>query len=449
MKKRVLIKDLHKHVGDEVSVSGYIDVRRDHGKLVFVDIRDRSGVVQAVVLPNHKDALEVAQELRSEYVVTVSANVNKRPEKMINEKQDNGDIELEILDIKILSKAEELPFEKDADINLDTSLDNRPFVLRNERNRAIFNVQHHITHAYRKYLEEQDFVEFQSPKIVGGDAEGGANVFKLEYFKGQDAFLATSPQLYKQIMVGVHERVFNIGNVFRAEKHSTSRHLNEYTTMDAEMGFIEDHHDVMDMLNRVMVNMVEYLSNTCKKEFELLGATFPDTPEKFPNMKLREAQEIITKETGEDCTKEKDLSPEHERWLCEYAKKEFNSDFIFITHYPTTKTAFYAYEDPEDKGYSKYFDLLFRGVELVSGGQRIHDYEALKSRISDKGLDPEKFSFYLQAFKYGMPPHGGWGMGLERLTQKMLGLENVKEATLFPRELNRIDTLLSQKVENE
>jgi len=444
MKKRILIGDLHDHVEKEVSVSGYVDVRRDHGKLVFLDLRDRSGIVQAVVLPNHKEALEVAQTLRSEYAVKVKANVNKRPEKMINEGQENGDIELEILEIEVLAKAAELPFEKDAELNLDTALDNRPYILRNERNRAIFKVQHHIVHAYREILENQDFVEFQAPKIVGGDAEGGANVFKLEYFKGQDAYLATSPQLYKQIMVGVHERVFNVGNVFRAEKHSTTRHLNEYTTMDAEMGFIKDHKEVMETLNKTLVGVVNHLSKTCKKEFELLSATLPKTPEKFPHMKLREAQELISKETGEDCTNEKDLTPEHERWLSDYAKDKLDSDFIFITHFPTTKTAFYAYEDENDKGYAKYFDLLFRGVELVSGGQRIHDHKTLKDRIESKGLDPENFSFYLQAFKYGLPPHGGWGMGLERLTQKMLGLENVKEATLFPREINRIDTLLSE-----
>ncbi len=444
MEDRILIKDLHENIDKEVVVAGYVDVRRDHGKLMFLDIRDRSGIVQAVVLPNHKDVLETAQTLRHEYVIKVNAKVNKRPEKMVNEDVENGDIELEITKLEILSKAEEIPFEKDADVNLDTSLDYRPFTLRNTKNRAIFKVQHNIAHAFRETLESEDFTEFQPPKIVGGDAEGGAGVFKLEYFKGQDAFLATSPQLYKQIMVGIHERVFNIGNVFRAEKHSTSRHLNEYTTMDAEMGFIKDHTDVMKMLNKVMVGTVEYLEKTSKKEFEMLGVDLPKAPSEFPFMKLREAQELIFKETGEDCRKEKDLAPEHERWLCEYASKELDSDFIFITHYPIVKTAFYAYEDPEDKGYAKYFDLLFRGVEIVSGGQRIHDYEMLKKRISDKGLDPENFKFYLQAFKYGLPPHGGWGMGLERLTQKMLGLKNVKEATLFPREINRIDTLLSE-----
>ncbi len=444
MKDRTLIKDLKKNIDKEVAVSGYVDVRRDHGKLVFLDIRDRTGIVQSVVLPNNEEALKKAQTLRHEYVVELVAVVNKRPEKMINKDVDNGDIELEVKEVFILSKADELPFEKDADVNLDTSLDYRPFTLRNFRNRAIFKVQHHISKTFRSVLDSEDFVEFQPPKIVGGDAEGGAGVFKLEYFKGQDAFLATSPQLYKQIMVGVHERVYNIGNVFRAEKHSTSRHLNEYTSMDAEMGFISDHHDVMNMLNKVMVGIVENLKKECETEFKILDAKLPLTPDVFPNMKLREAQELIFKETGEDCRDEKDLAPEHERWLCEYAKKEFNSDFIFITHYPVTKTAFYAYEDEKDAGYAKYFDLLFRGVEIVSGGQRIHDYETLKKRISDKGLNPENFNFYLQAFKYGIPPHGGWGMGLERLTQKMLNLKNVKEATLFPREINRIDTLLSE-----
>ena len=441
--ERILIGGLHDHIDQEVVIKAWVDVARHQGKMAFFDFRDRSGYVQGVVF-GKPEVLEVAKTLRPEWVVAVTGKVNKRPEKMVKEGAPNGDIELEITAIEVLAQAQELPFEMDADLNLDTMLDYRPYTLRRARERAIFKVQHHITKAYREALEAEDFVEFQAPKIVGDDAEGGANVFKLEYFKGQDAFLATSPQLYKQIMVGVYERVFNVSNVFRAEKHSTSRHLNEYSTMDAEMGFIEDHHDVMGVLSRTMHHIAEHLKGTCAEEFKLLGAELPNAPKEFPFMKLREAQELIYKETGEDCREEKDLEPSHERWLCEYAQKELNSDFIFITHFPIQKTAFYAYEDQEDPGFTKYFDLLFRGVEITSGGQRNHDYDTLVKRIEMKGLDPENFAFYLQAFKYGMPPHGGWGMGLERLTQKFLNIDNVKEATLFPREINRIDTLLSK-----
>lgn len=445
MDTRTLIRDLQACRDTEVTISGYVDICRDHGKIIFLDIRDRTGIVQAVVLPEHSEAFELAQTLRAECVVSLTAKVNTRPEKMVNKNQPNGDIELEVIDVDVLARAAELPFEKDAVLNLDTSLDNRPFVLRNERNRAIFKVQHEIVQAYRTFLSDREFVEFAAPKIVGGDAEGGANVFRLEYFKDLWAYLATSPQLYKQILVGAYERVFSVGNVYRAETHSTSRHLNEYTSLDIEFGFIKDHTDIMRLEAELMRYMCTHLEKTCKDEFETLGASIPTAPkEAFPEMKLKDALALITKDTGESCEDEPDLAPEHERWLSKYAKETFNSDFIFITHYPLSKRPFYTYEDEADTGYTKSFDLLFRGVEITTGGQRVHEYEALQERMKRWNLNPADFTFYLQAFKYGMPPHGGWGMGLERLTQKMLQLENVKEATLFPREINRIDTLLSE-----
>jgi len=442
--ERILIGDLHDHIDKEVSVAGYVDVRRDHGKLVFLDIRDRSGTVQAVALPNHAEAVEVAQALRPEYVVRVTANVNKRPEKMVNADQANGDIELELLSVTVLAEAAELPFEKEADLNLDTALDNRPFTLRSPRNQAIFKVQSEIVRAYREALLAEGFTEFQAPKIVGGDAEGGAEVFRLEYFKDRWAYLATSPQLYKQIMVGVYERVFTTGNVFRAEKHSTSRHLNEISMLDAEMGFVDSQYDVMDVFTKVLRHIVQHVGETCADELKLMGATLPNTPIEFPHVTLRDAQKLILEKTGRDNTEEPDLTPEDERWLCEYAAEELGSDFLYVTGFPVSKRPFYTMEDPDNPGYAKCFDLLFRGVEISSGNQRVHDYATLTEKMKDKGLEPENFSFYLQAFKYGMPPHGGWGLGLERLTEKMLGLDNVKEASLFPREINRIDTLLTQ-----
>lgn len=445
MNERTLIADLHDSVEKEIIVKGYVDVRRDHGKLIFLDIRDRSGLVQAVVLPNHAEALAVAQTLKPESAISVKAKVNKRPEKMVNADQANGDIELELLEIEILSLGGELAFDKEVDVNLDTSLDNRPFTLRNARNRAIFKVQHEILQAYRTFLVGKGFIEIEAPKIVGDDAEGGGNIFRVEYFKDRWAYLATSPQLYKQMMVGVFERVFSIGNVFRAELHSTSRHINEYTSLDAELGFIHDHTDIMRLEEEFMRHLYAHLEKNCLAELKVCNSELPLLPlGAFPSMKLKEALALIAKETGEDCVDEPDLAPEHERWLSKYAKETFKSDYIFITHYPVTKRPFYTYEDENDKGYTKSFDLLFRGVEITTGGQRIHDYEELQVKMKAKNLEPENFSFYLQAFKSGMPPHGGWGMGLERLTQKMLNLENVKEATLFPREINRIDTLLSE-----
>ena len=417
---------------------------RNQGKVAFFDFRDRSGYVQGVVF-GKPEVLEVAKALKPECVVTVTGIVKPRDEKQVNEKQPNGHIELEITSIEVLSEAEGLPFELNTELNLETLLDNRPLTLRRERERAIFKVQHHILHAYRSFLVSQGFVEFQAPKLVGGDAEGGSEVFKVEYFKERSASLATSPQLYKQIMAAVYERVFAVGQTFRAEKSATSRHLSEISMLDLEMAFVKDHTDVIALVTELMKSITEHVAQSCKVELELLGVAVPQTPETFPTLTLRDAQQLIKQETGEDKTNEPDLEPEDERFLCEYAAKEWGSDFVFVTHFPTSKRPFYTHVDPDNPEFTRSFDLLFRGLEMCSGGQRVHDYTELKERIAQKGLDPEKFDFYLQAFKYGIAPHGGIGMGLERLTMKYCGLENVKEATMFPRDMNRIDTLLSQE----
>ncbi len=441
--ERTYIKDLSQKVGESALIKGWVSVRRDQGKMIFFDFRDMTGTVQGVVLPN-SPAMETAKESRTEYVVAVVGTVNKRPEKNIQSDKLNGDIELQIEKIEILSAAQALPFELDADLNIDTLFDYRPLTLRRERDRAVFRVQAEIVRAYREFLNSEGFTEFQAPKLVGDDAEGGGNVFKVEYLKEKNAYLATSPQLYKQILVGVFERVFAVGNVFRAEKHATTRHLNEYTSMDIEMGFIKDHTDIMRMENRLMKHIVEHLKRTSAADFAFMNAELPVVPDEIPHMKLREAQVLISQATGVDCTNEPDLEPEHERWLCNYSKEKFGSDFIFISHYPVSKRPFYTMEDFEDPGFTKSFDLLFRGVEITTGGQRVNEYQMMTDKMRSKGLDPDNFSFYLQAFKYGLPPHGGRGMGLERLTQKMLGLDSAKEAAVFPRDINRIDTRLTE-----
>lgn len=443
--ERTRIGDLKNHEGSEVRIQGWIDVARNQGKVAFFDVYDATASVQGVVF-GKPEVLLVAKELGPQYVVEMTGVVKRRDAKQVNEKIANGDIELEITGIAVLAKAEALPFDLDADLNIDTLLDYRPLTLRRKRERAIFHVQHEIITAYREYLTSIGCTEIQAPKLVGEDAEGGGEVFKFDYFYDKHAYLATSPQLYKQIMVGVFERVFTTGNVFRAEKHATTRHLNEYTSIDAEFGFINDHTDLMKIETELMRFVVERLHERCTDDFKLLGVELPLIPDSdlFPHMKLREAQELILKETGKDKTNEPDLEPEDERWLCQYAREHLGSDFIFVTHYPVSKRPFYTYEDENDPGFTKSFDLLFRGVEITTGGQRRHTYEMLVEGAKLKGLDPEKFAFYAQAFRFGMPPHGGWGMGLERLTQKFLGLENVKEATLFPRDINRIDTLLSK-----
>lgn len=445
--ERTLIQDLKNNIDQEVLIQTSINVVRNQGKVAFFDFRDRTGIVQGVIF-GKPELLEASKQLRPESLVSVTGITHTRPEKMVNPNVQNGDIELEITGIEVLSLAEVLPFDLESDLNLDTLLDNRPLTLRRPRERAMFKIQHTIVNAYRSYLIQQGFTEFQAPKFVGGDAEGGAEVFKVEYFNEQKAYLATSPQLYKQIMVGVFERVFAVGPTFRAEKSATTRHLSEISMLDLEMGFIKDHTDVIKLTNGLMCAIVEAVTNECAAELQLLNVPAPLAPEAFPVMTLREAQELIKKETGVDKTNEPDLEPEDERFLCEYANKNLNSDFMFVTHFPTKKRPFYTHVDPENPEFTRSFDLLFRGLEMCSGGQRVHDYEDLKKRISEKGLDPEKFSFYLQAFQYGLPPHGGIGMGLERLTAKFCGVANVKEATLFPRDMSRIDTLLSKPSEN-
>ncbi len=446
MQNRVYIKDLKDNIGKEIIIAGWVNIRRDQGKMVFFDMRDMTGLVQCVTLPSHTEAIEKAKEIRPEWVLKITGIVNKRPDKNIKTDVLNGSVELEVTGIEIITKANELPFALDADLNIDTLLDYRPLTLRRDREQAIFKVQNVILKSFREFLLNEKFTEFRAPLIVGDDAEGGTEVFKFEYFYEKMACLATSPQLYKQIMVGVFERVFTVTNVFRAEKHSTTRHLNEYTSLDLEMGFIDGPEDVMKLETRLLRYMTNKLKEECAEEFKLLGAEFPLLPEgeMFPKMKLTDAQKLISKSTGVDCTKEPDLDPEHERWLSEYAKKEFNSDFIFITNYPRTKRPFYAMDDPEVEGRTKCYDLLFKGLELLSGNQREHRYDVLVEKMKWKGLDPEKFSFYLQAFKYGMPPHGGLAMGLERLTARFLNIPNIKEATLFPRDINRIDKRLSE-----
>ncbi len=441
--ERTLIVDLRGYIDQEVVVDGIVRVARNQGKVAFFDIGDRTSVIQGVVF-GKPEVLEVAKELRVQSAIRVTGIVHARQEKMVNANVQNGDIELEITGIEVLSLAEALPFELDADINIDTLLDYRPLTLRRPRERAIFKVQHTIVKAYRAFLTSEGFTEFQAPKLVGGDAEGGAEVFKVDYFDGQTAYLATSPQLYKQIMVGVFERAFSVGTMFRAERSATTRHLSEISMLDLEMGFIKDHTDVIALVTKLMRAITEMVAVECTDELKLLGVEVPQAPDAFPVMTLREAQELIKKETGVDKTKEPDLEPEDERFLCEYAAQNLGSDFVFVTHFPTKKRPFYTHVDPENPEFTRSFDLLFRGLEMCSGGQRVHDYATLIERIKEKGLDPEKFGFYLQAFKYGIPPHGGIGMGLERLTAKFCGVQNVKEATLFPRDMARIDTLLSK-----
>lgn len=435
--QRTLIKNLEANIGQTVLIQGWVSTRRDQGKMVFFDFRDRSGSVQGVVLPKEESALNVAKDIRPEFVISLEGVVNKRPEKNVNAEVQNGNIEIEIKSLKVLSRGEP-PFELESAVNIDTYLDHQPFTLRSERAKDIFRIQETIIDSFREALKKEDFTEFQAPALVGADAEGGAAAFTVDYYYNQKAYLATSPQFYKQIMVGAFERAFATPKVFRGEKHATSRHISEYSSLDFEMGFIEDHTEVIFILEKVIGNIVKRVKEAhgeALRRFTPLEILLPD---KIPVLKLRQAQKIL------GVSDEPDLEPEQERAICEWAKTNHESDFVFVTHYPVEKRPFYTYEDESDPGFTKSFDLLFRGLEITTGGQRVHDHNKLVERLKSRGLDPAKFVFYLEAFKVGMPPHGGSATGLERLTARLLDLANIKEATLFPRDLNRIDTLLSQ-----
>ncbi len=423
-------------------IRGWVSVRRDQGKMVFCDVRDRSGMVQGIVLPI-SPAIEIAKEVTVESAVEVVGTINKRPEKNITADKQNGDIELSVESLTILNKAQTLPFDLDADLNLDTLLDNRPLMLHTERERDIFALQATVMQAYRNALIKREFTEFQAPALVGGDAEGGAAAFKVSYYNEMTAFLATSPQFYKELMVNAFERAFTIAKIFRGEKHATPRHLSELTQMDFEMGFIRDYHDVTRVLEEVVREVVVTAGEKHGGIFARFDTTLPLAPDPFPMLTLTEAQAIIRAEFKREIEDTSDMSPEDERQICEWARREKQSDFIFITGYPTKKRAFYTYEEPGKAPFSTGFDLLFRGLEINSGSQRMHDYDEMVARMQERDLDHEKFSFYLQGHKYGFPPHGGCSTGLERFTMKMLDLKNIREATAFPRDMNRIDMRLS------
>lgn len=445
--ERTLISELGAHIGKKVTVSGWVDARRDHGKLIFMVLRDRTGIVQSVVHASQEAPFTALADVKSEWVIELTGTVQERPEKMRTQEQ-NGNLELSIEEAVILSSAHPLPFEHDAELNIDTYFDHLPLTLRRKRARDIFSMAATIVQEYRAALVRRGFTEFQAPALVGGDAEGGAAVFKVGYYHDQTAYLATSPQLYKQIMVGVFERAFTIAKIFRAEKSATTRHLAELTQMDFEMGFVKSHHDVLAVLEGVVRDVVQKAAATHADMFARFGTSAPLLPTgTFPTLTLSEAQAILEDECGVKARGEPDMEPEHERKICEWAKEKHGSDFVFITGYPTKKRAFYTYEDPSEAPYSRGFDLLFRGLEINSGAQRIHNYDDLVAKIRERGMDPEKFSFYLEAFKYGMPPHGGCSTGLERFVARMLELPNVKEAAPFPRDMTRIDTRLAHHEE--
>ena len=431
-KVTVEAEELVSHIGENVRIHGSIYKIRKMSDFAFVLLRTKRNVVQC--LYSEEISKFPLGELKEESSVIITAHVKA-------EERSKTGYDLQMLEAEVLSGPEEpgpvVINNKYVDASMETLLNFRPITLRNEKERAVFKLQEGITYGIREFLKQERFTEIHTPKIVYAGAEGGANIFCLDYF-GREAYLAQSPQFYKQMLVGVYDRVYEIGAVYRAEKHDTSRHLNEYTGLDFEMGYIDNFTDIMEMEARMLLAIMEYLKNHYIPEIELLKVKLPDIAE-IPAIRFNEAKELISKTYHREIKDMGDFEPEEERLLCELIKQSTGSELVFVTHYPTAKRPFYAMEDPENKEYTLSFDLLFRGVEVTTGGQRIHDYKEQIGKMRYRNMNPELFESFLMIHKYGMPPHGGLGMGLERFTMCLLNRNNVREASLFPRDMNRLE----------
>ena len=418
--------------GKEIRMNGAVHTIRHMGEVAFVILRKSRGLVQCVYEAGITD-FDI-RELKEESAVEVMGVVKAE------ERAPQG-FEIRLKEIRVLSRpAEPLPLAVSKwklNTSLETKLSLRPISLRNVRERAKFKIQEGIVRGFRDYLLSRDFTEIRTPKIVARGAEGGSNVFKLEYFN-KKAELGQSPQFYKQTMVGVYDRVFEAAPVFRAEKHNTTRHLNEYTSLDFEMGYIDSFRDVMDMETGMLQYVMKLLEQDYKKELDMLAVTLPEVG-RIPAVRFDQAMELVSRKYDRKIRNPYDLEPEEELLIGRYFQEEYGSDFVFVTHYPSKKRPFYAMDDPADPRFTLSFDLLFRGLEVTTGGQRIHDYREITAKMEKRGMDPEDIASYLMIFKYGMPPHGGLGIGLERLTMRLLDEQNVREASLFPRDVTRLE----------
>lgn len=426
--KRIMINELSYYMNEKVQIKGWVHRIRKLKSITFIILRDRTGLVQCVA----SNADININEIKLESVVSIIGTI-----KESNNKFNMFEISIKNLSI-INNSLEELPIEinkENLEVNLDTMLNNRMLSLRHEKINSIFKIQNIIVEGFRELLNKEGFTEIYTPKIVEGGAEGGTELFKVKYFERQ-AYLAQSPQFYKQMMVGAgFERVYEVGHVYRAEEHNTNRHLNEYISMDLEMGFIEDEEEIMNLEEELIKYMLEKVLKEGKKYLEILNSEIPSIEEKIPRIKFSEALKILEKEynkTGLDG----DIDPEGEKLISKYAKEKFNCDFIFLTHYPRKKRPMYTMPCGNEETHS--FDLLFRGIEITTGGQRIHEYDMLIENMKYKKLNPKNYESYTSNFKYGMPPHGGLAIGLERITAKLLGFENVRETSLIPRDRTRL-----------
>jgi len=422
--KRVLAADTNKHPGARISLSGWVHKIRNLGKVNFVLLRDRSGLVQIVYDEN--------PGITNESVITVTGTVRE------NEKAPGGyEVHAEKTEI-LAAAATDLPVsvnQNPENLNIDALLDNRMLTLRNPKIRSIFSLQASLVQYFAEYMRSEDFTEIKTSKIIGTGTEGGTGLFTVEYFD-TNVYLAQSPQFYKQAMVASgFERVFEIGNAYRAEKHETPRHLNEYVSLDVEMGFIQDENDLMDLEVRILKHIFSEVRKNNQPQLQVWNADVPD-PESMdstPRIAHDEAKKIISERLGQRVF---EINPEGERVLCEWAQENYNVPLIFVHSFPRKKRPFYTY--PRGRKTAS-FDLLFRGLEITTGGRRINEYEMLKEALPKFGMTEEGLGAYAHIFRYGCPPHGGFAIGLERLTQKIIGLANVKEASLFPRDRKRIN----------
>lgn len=424
--------ELGQHIDQRVTIHGWLHQLRALGKINFIIVRDGYGTAQAMTQDAH--LIAPLHNLQNESVVEIEGTVTA-------EAQAPNGVELHDISVRVITPVTEtapFPLNKPTlNASLDVFLDHATVALRHPQKRALLKIGAGIMRAFREFLNDAGFTEIQSPKLVASATESGANVFAVDYF-GKKAYLAQSPQFYKQIMVGVFERVYEIGPVFRAEPHDTTRHVNEYVSMDAEFGFIENHFTVMAMLNRVVAHIIASLDEKYANELTIVNCQLPTVPEKIPHIHFHDAQQFIFETHGDDCRNEPDLAPQHERWLGAWARETHGSDFLFVTGYPMVKRPFYTHPDPSDPAYSNSFDLLFRGTELVTGGQRLHRYDDYLAALARAKLPLEPFAYYLEPMKFGMPPHGGFAVGLERFIMQLCGLQNLREATLFPRDQKRL-----------
>lgn len=425
---RIMINELKNYINKKVMIQGFVHRIRKLKSISFIILRDRTGFVQCVADNNSFDV----SSLKLESVIEINGEV-KTGKNAFN----NFEVVIEKMNI-INSVKCELPIElnkEDLDINLETMLNNRVLSLRHQKVNAIFKIQNIIVRSFREFLDKEGFTEIFTPKLVSEGAEGGTEVFKLKYFE-KEAYLAQSPQFYKQMMVGAgFERVFEVAHVYRAEEHNTSRHLNEYVSMDFEMGFIENENDVMDMEENLLKFILQNIKGEAEIYLNILDVKIPTINKTIPRMKFNDAIELLKSEYNKNDL-EGDLDPEAEKLLGKYVKENLDSDFVFLTHYPRKKRPMYTM--PCGVSETNSFDLLFRGLEITTGGQRIHNYDELIKNIEYKGLTPKDYESYTEVFKYGMPKHGGLAIGLERITAQLLGLENVREATLITRDRTRL-----------